>query len=113
MTRADDTVLLAPKNSSHAFTAVTAHGVVLVVNLPCLQSRVSGVLARLLVEARARLAERWARIEPVLWDINHLDHVKQTIAAGKIQRVYRGHCGRFRANIRRTQLKLALIPKVT
>lgn len=76
------------------------------------QARVSKTLARQLVAARARLAYRWERIGPVLWDINNLEFLRQTRAAIEIQRVYRGRVGRFRADLRRLQIKLAMFPKV-
>ena len=72
----------------------------------------SKILARQLVAARARLAERWERIGPVLWDINNLEFLRQTRAAIEIQRVFRGRVGRFRADLRRLQIKLAMFPKV-
>ncbi len=52
------------------------------------------------------------RIGPVLWDIRHIEFLRQSKAAAEIQRVYRGHVGRFRVQIVRMQLKLVMLPMV-
>jgi hypothetical protein len=76
------------------------------------QKRTAKALAASLVRARQRLAERMQRIGPVLWDIKHIEFLRQTRAAIEIQRVYRGHVGRFRVEVVRMQLKLVMLPKV-
>ena len=70
------------------------------------------MLASMLVRARQRLKERMERIGPVLWDIKNIEYLRQCRAATEIQRVYRGHQGRFRAEVVRMQLKLSMLPKV-
>ena len=56
------------------------------------------------------LAERKERIGPVHWELLHLEQIKQGKAAVKIQKVFRGFMGRFRAKIVKMQYNLVRLP---